>query len=265
MSDYSTSVGDLAELLHGAFTILQSAQGTEAASWRERFHEFEAALDGNRHLMKEQVGLAVGAASMCWSTPEGAGEFDSTRATEIVDNLMWSIDAYADSLPLIRHLNQLSLRSDDPVEILSQAFYEVSARLGESLGDHSWESAPDDIKNVIRQTVDQLVGAGLISAPPVKYTVEDGNRIHGSLQREFERAMNDMGLTKKEDVTLEDPVRPPDIPESYLPVSVPRVGSLPPDIPMPAGIRAENCGHPEHIEAGVDCRVQEVHDVDSCS
>ena len=36
----------------------------------------------------EAVGQAIGAASMCWETPEGAGEFDSTRASAIVDELM---------------------------------------------------------------------------------------------------------------------------------------------------------------------------------
>lgn len=35
--------------------------------------------------LKTFIGEAVGAASMCWETPEGAGIFDSTRASAIVD------------------------------------------------------------------------------------------------------------------------------------------------------------------------------------
>jgi len=33
--------------------------------------------------LEEAIGQALGAASMCWETPEGAGEFNSTRASEI--------------------------------------------------------------------------------------------------------------------------------------------------------------------------------------
>lgn len=35
--------------------------------------------------LKTFIGEAIGAASMCWETPEGAGVFDSTRASAIVD------------------------------------------------------------------------------------------------------------------------------------------------------------------------------------
>lgn len=35
--------------------------------------------------LKTFIGEAVGAASMCWETPEKAGIFDSTRASQIVD------------------------------------------------------------------------------------------------------------------------------------------------------------------------------------
>lgn len=35
--------------------------------------------------LKTFIGEAIGAASMCWATPEGAGIFDSTRASAIVD------------------------------------------------------------------------------------------------------------------------------------------------------------------------------------
>lgn len=38
--------------------------------------------------VEEAVGEAIGAGSVCWSNPGGAGIFDSTLATEIVKELM---------------------------------------------------------------------------------------------------------------------------------------------------------------------------------
>lgn len=37
--------------------------------------------------LHEAIGEAVGAASMCWQFPAGAGRFDSDRAAAIVDAL----------------------------------------------------------------------------------------------------------------------------------------------------------------------------------
>ena len=36
----------------------------------------------------EFVGQAIGEASMCWSHPEKAGEFDSDKATEIRNKIL---------------------------------------------------------------------------------------------------------------------------------------------------------------------------------
>jgi hypothetical protein len=38
--------------------------------------------------IEDFIGQAVGAASMCWMNVERAGEFDSTRASAIVDEIM---------------------------------------------------------------------------------------------------------------------------------------------------------------------------------
>lgn len=38
--------------------------------------------------IEEFIGRAVGAASMCWSDIDKAGEFDSGRASQIVDEIM---------------------------------------------------------------------------------------------------------------------------------------------------------------------------------
>jgi hypothetical protein len=38
--------------------------------------------------IEEFIGQAVGAASMCWENPEGAGVFDADRAKQIVEEIM---------------------------------------------------------------------------------------------------------------------------------------------------------------------------------
>jgi hypothetical protein len=37
--------------------------------------------------IEQFIGEAVGAASMCWSNPEGAGVFDSERAARIAEEI----------------------------------------------------------------------------------------------------------------------------------------------------------------------------------
>lgn len=41
----------------------------------------------------EIIGQAIGAASMCWANPAGAGVFDSERAGEIVETVMAALQA----------------------------------------------------------------------------------------------------------------------------------------------------------------------------
>jgi len=38
--------------------------------------------------LEEVIGQAIGAASVCWETPQGAGVFDSTRAKELLDEVV---------------------------------------------------------------------------------------------------------------------------------------------------------------------------------
>lgn len=54
----------------------------------------EEAEASNREVLQQEVFEALGAASTCWETPEGAGVFDSTRAKELGDGLMSKIDAH---------------------------------------------------------------------------------------------------------------------------------------------------------------------------
>jgi hypothetical protein len=41
--------------------------------------------------IEDFIGQAVGAASMCWENPAGAGVFHSERASQIVDEIMQKI------------------------------------------------------------------------------------------------------------------------------------------------------------------------------
>ena len=43
--------------------------------------------------IREPVMVAMGEASMCWETPGGAGEFDSTNAKSVGDRLCQTIMA----------------------------------------------------------------------------------------------------------------------------------------------------------------------------
>jgi hypothetical protein len=47
----------------------------------------EPILDLTDESPQEAIGLAMGAVSVCWETPDGAGVFDSTRARRICDEL----------------------------------------------------------------------------------------------------------------------------------------------------------------------------------
>lgn len=44
--------------------------------------------------LEEAIGLGVGAASACWDNLEGAGVFDSTRATLITEMLLFRVREY---------------------------------------------------------------------------------------------------------------------------------------------------------------------------
>lgn len=41
--------------------------------------------------IEEIVGQAIGAASVCWENPAGAGQFDSTQASKICQDAVYEI------------------------------------------------------------------------------------------------------------------------------------------------------------------------------
>lgn len=60
-----------------------------STDWRAAYTEMLASCPN----LGETVGVAIGAGSMCWENPAGAGEFDSTRASLLVDALVERIQA----------------------------------------------------------------------------------------------------------------------------------------------------------------------------
>lgn len=78
-----------------------------ASKMSQKFSEIDAAVVGTERQvietrnaeLKSFLGEAVGEASMCWSTPENAGTFDSTKAEAIVAKLY---EKFARPLPEIQ-------------------------------------------------------------------------------------------------------------------------------------------------------------------
>jgi hypothetical protein len=44
--------------------------------------------------LREAVGVAIGAASMCWERPEGAGVFQSDRAVQVMEALVQWVESH---------------------------------------------------------------------------------------------------------------------------------------------------------------------------
>lgn len=63
-----------------------------------REFEFAASPDPDHKAIAQVVGEAVGEASMCWSEPP-TGEFDSTRASRVVDRILASFKRYKRPAP----------------------------------------------------------------------------------------------------------------------------------------------------------------------
>lgn len=50
----------------------------------------------NREQLEEHVYTSLGAASVCWENPKGAGEFYATACKKVGDELMKAIDKYVE-------------------------------------------------------------------------------------------------------------------------------------------------------------------------
>lgn len=51
-------------------------------------------IEGEPFTFATAIGQAIGAASMCWATVDGAGAFDSERACQIIEALYDEIEAH---------------------------------------------------------------------------------------------------------------------------------------------------------------------------
>ncbi len=45
--------------------------------------------------IKQIIGEAIGAASVCWESLEGTGVFDSTRASQLIDEVLEEVERWA--------------------------------------------------------------------------------------------------------------------------------------------------------------------------
>src|SRR6266566_7236203 len=70
--------------------------------------------------LQQAVYQAVGAGSMCWATLGGAGEFDSTRAAKVGDELLLRIEEFTEGRLPKERAQPLNV----PAEVL-QAFEEM--------------------------------------------------------------------------------------------------------------------------------------------
>lgn len=79
----------------------------------------EPAVPGSREL-RTAVFEALGAASVCWATPEGAGEFDSRRAEDIGEGLMAEIIRLTrDPAPVLAASDRVIVARDDLDAVLN--------------------------------------------------------------------------------------------------------------------------------------------------
>lgn len=209
------------QLLFDAFDILAAVGSTQADAWCQKFSNFTSEFNGHRNAIRERIRqhlLAVG----------GSDDL----IDEFAASLMAEVDDYSDKLPLVRRVQVLQPAEGDEVEQLACRIYELSAGLGEDLGDHTWGKAPDDVREVLRHTAEQLLSSGLVDDvlyPKRTITVES---LGDALRERVQEAMaHELGSSL---VARESPYEGKEAP----PIIGDRPSSfLPPSIPMPAGFR----------------------------
>lgn len=232
-------IGDTADLIADANELILGLAGqynetgipdVDVQSWLARSHDFAARLAGNRNAMFTAVGEAIGAASMCWETPEGAGVFQSDRASEIVDDLMYRIDMYGDSLPLVRMPSSLG-SAGDITTTLAKAIYEISGQAGGGVAAYEkWETAPPALKAVLIETARQLIEGEVIIPGPALENAAYPQKIvevpdDPDLREQVAQTMSDLGFPPKVDNPQPEQTE---------------FGGLPPNIRMPPGFHSDS-------------------------
>lgn len=220
------TVSETLDLLYEAdqlLRLLTTSEGvatSEITDWHEKFDKLREKLQGNRRALHGRVLQALGAASVCWSNPAGAGEFDSTQARLIGDGLIEFFEQYCDSLPLVRHVQTLNFEEDSEATQFARLLFEVSVKSEQrefDKADH-WDTAPSDIKRVLTATAAELLASGVVQfrsdgTPPVQVP-------EAPLQPEVSSASQRRRFEA--------------------------LRGLPPNIPMPEGFHSDS-GRPQHV------------------
>ncbi len=96
MGDFNAAQTERKEIMENKIECLELAvqsKDEEIAELKAALHRITRPLKPSDNIrapnevMRNKVYEAIGAASMCWETPEGAGIFQSDRAQIIADNL----------------------------------------------------------------------------------------------------------------------------------------------------------------------------------
>jgi hypothetical protein len=92
---------------------------------------------GEEITLVEILYQSLGAASVCWETPEGAGLFDSTRAKEIGEKLTYEVD-------------RALLLAQTPWADLAHGMWQL---IEKSTGDEEWTAERDRLKEAFRALI----------------------------------------------------------------------------------------------------------------
>jgi hypothetical protein len=111
--------------------------------------------------LDEWVGQALGSASMCWSNPAGAGEFDSSRCGWVLDGLMGHLNKVVDGV--IAGTAKAMAETDQPLLGLAttrEMLVELEVRAGVGRLDPNWR---DFARALLRM---EQITSGLQAALP---------------------------------------------------------------------------------------------------
>jgi len=116
--------------------------------------------------LNEAVTQAIGAASICWETPEGAGVFDSTMASDIADELNEFIAHYWTRWAVTKDV-EVAVNPQEPylgLATTEELFRELIARFSMSYD----RMAMDALENVARVAkLAEMLGG--LSGPDKEY------------------------------------------------------------------------------------------------
>ena len=241
-------VGNLADLLFDARVLIEDLSGEgrrsdEVNRWLGQSSQLVAQLKGNRDALQNFIAAAL-------SSVAEAGGFTLDETHPTLDALMHAIDDYGDSLPLVRSAATLELSRDDPAEALAQAIYEISTEISGNPDD--WEQAPTELKRVLRETATLLIAAKIAVLPDVFVTASaDIANAREQLLERFAASEPTPQVNVEENCPC-DLGRPQDCSPEKYPWAHPTGSKLPPNIPMPPGLRPASLDREIDFDFGPD-------------